>query len=284
MQHTEYNWYGTDGKMVFAQTWHPEKEISLVLTGVVCLIHGLGEHSGRYEHVARFFTQHNFAVIACDLRGHGQSEGARGYVRSFDVLLDQVDKLLEESSKRFPGVPKFIYGHSMGGNIVISHALTHNPRVKGVIASAPWLRASVPVPAIKLLMARVANLVWGGYTEDNQLNTSALSHDPAVVEAYELDPLVHRRISARLFFSGVEYGKMCLAEAAKLRIPMLVMHGSGDTITDHEASREFVERAGRGVSLKIWEGLFHEIHNEPEHVNVLQHMLDWMQERLKSKR
>lgn len=279
MVKTDFNWYGSDGQLVFARTWAPDEKIDL--RAVICLIHGMGEHSGRYQHVAEFFVKNNYAVIACDLRGHGQSEGKRGHVSSFDFYLGQVDKCLEESSKRFPGETKFIYGHSMGGNIVMSNALTHNPRVAGIISSAPWLRATVPVPSSKLMMARIANMFWGSYRENTGLDAAKLSHDEVVVKAYQEDSLVHGKISARLFFEGTASGEMCLRKANDLSVPMLIMHGTEDEITDPKASAEFAQKAGSTASFKEWPGMYHEIHNEIGKEEVLQYALDWLEGRLK---
>ena len=278
MKHTAFNWYGPDGQLVFAQKWQPDNNFKL--RGVICLIHGLGEHSSRYKHFAKFFTQHDFAVMACDLRGHGQSEGKRGHVKSFHILLNQVDKLLEEASKKFPGTPRFVYGHSMGGNIVINHALTHNPRIKGVIVSAPWLRTVVEVPKSKLLLAKVASFVWGAYTESNGLDLAQLSRDTQVAKDYEEDPLVHDKISANLFFQGTQYANESMEKADELDIPMLLMHGTKDGITDYTASVEFAKKAPKYVTFKEWPNFYHELHNEPEKNDVLEHVLAWIETRL----
>lgn len=278
MKHTAFNWYGPDGQLVYAQRWQPDNNFKL--RGVICLIHGLGEHSGRYQHFANFFIKNDFAVIACDLRGHGQSEGKRGHVSSFHLLLNQVDKLLEEASKKFPSTPRFVYGHSMGGNVVINHALTHNPRIKGVIVSAPWLRTVIPIPSSKILLAKIANFFWGGYTEKNGLDLAKLSRDPQVSKDYEADPLVHDKISASLFFQGTEYANESMGKAEKLDIPMLLMHGTKDGLTDYNASVEFAAKSPKYVTFKEWTDFYHELHNEPEKEEVLQYVLDWIEVKL----
>ena len=278
MKHIVFNWYAPDGQLVFAQRWQPDNNFKL--RGIICLIHGLGEHSGRYQHFVEFFIKRDFAVIACDLRGHGQSEGKRGHASSFHLLLNQVDKLLEEASKKFPSTPRFVYGHSMGGNVVINHALTHNPRIKGVIVSAPWLRTVAPIPKSKILLAKVANFVWGGYTESNGLDLRQLSRDPQVAKDYEADPLVHDKISASLFFQGTECANESMDIANQLDIPMLLMHGTKDGITDYNASVEFAQKSPKYVTFKEWPNLYHELHNEPEKEDVLKFVLAWIEARL----
>lgn len=278
MKQKNFTWYGRDGLAIFSHVWQPESGFDI--KGVICLIHGLGEHSGRYKHFAQFFTDNGYAVIACDLRGHGKSAGSRGHISNYDVLLTQIDRLLEESSKRFPGEPKFIYGHSMGGNIVLNHALLHNPRVLGIIISAPWIRTIKPVPASKMLLANLMNFVFPTYKEKNKIDTSLLSRDAKVVAAYENDELVHNKISARLFRSITTYAEVALEETPTLDIPALLMHGTKDGLTDHTASAELATLAPNYITYKEWPGFYHELHNEPEQEEVFKYVLKWMNTRL----
>lgn len=274
MKKINFNWYDNEGEKVYARVWQSDHKLDL--KGVICLIHGLGEHCGRYEHFAQFFIDNGFVVIACDLIGHGQSEGKRGHVSSFNVFFDQLDKLLEEASKRFPGEPKFVYGHSMGGNIVINYAISRKPRVLGVVASAPWLRPAMAIPSSKLVLAKIANVLFPTYLEDNGIDVNQLSRDSKVAEAYIKDPLVHNKISARLFTNGTEYAEYAMLNVALLQVPLLVMHGTKDGLTSPQASEEFVGRNEKLAEFKSWPGLYHELHNEPEQKEVLQYVLDWM--------
>jgi len=278
MQHTTFNWYASDGQKVFGQVWRPE--VGTAIRAVICLVHGLGEHSGRYAHMAKFFVGKDYAVVAFDLRGHGNSDGKRGAIPNYDLLLQQVDRGLEECSKRFPGERKFLYGHSLGGNIVTVHTLTRNPRILGSIVSAPWLRLVQEVPKSKIMQARIANYVWGGYTEKNGLDVNHLSKDPNVVQAYVDDPLVHNKISARLFLYATTWGEQALVDAHHLGIKMLLMHGTADQMTSHDASAFFAKEAPDFVTFKSWQGLYHELHNEPEKMQVFNTALNWMEDRL----
>lgn len=279
MKKINFNWYNTEGNKIFARIWQPEQKLEL--KGVICLVHGLGEHCGRYEHFAKFFVEHDFVVISCDLTGHGQSEGKRGHVSSFDVFYDQLDKLLEEASKRFPGEPKFIYGHSMGGNIAINYAILRKPRVLGVVASAPWLRPAMAIPSSKLALAKIANVIFPSYLENNGIDVNQLSRDPKVAEAYVKDPLVHNKISARLFMNGTERAKYAMDNATQLRVPLLIMHGSQDGLTSYTASEEFAKLTEKFAEFKSWPGFYHELHNEPEQKEVMQYVLNWLENKLK---
>lgn len=276
--HETHQWQGADGKAVFGQIWQPEADTKV--RAVICLVHGLGEHSSRYKHFAQFMGQKGIAVVAADLRGHGQSEGRRGDVAAFSVFYDQIDQLLAEADRRFSGLPRFIYGHSLGGNIVTNYTLLRRPRVNGVIVSAPWLRTPQPVPAAKMQLAKMMRYIYGGYREDNGLNVGQLARVPAVVEAYKNDPLVHRQISVRLFWEGYNAGQYALAHAQDLQLPMLLMHGTADGMTDHLASREFAAQNPRFVTYKEWEGFYHELHNEAEQNEVMQTVVGWIEKRL----
>ncbi len=279
MKHAEFNWYAPDGQQIYGRVWAPPSGTNI--QAVIILVHGMGEHSGRYQHFAEFFTDRDFAIVSFDLRGHGKSEGKRGHVSNYEVLLSLVDRCLEESSKRFPGEKKFVYGHSMGGNIAISHTMMHNPRILGTIASAPYLRTPMPISSFKLMQAKFMNKLWGSYAENNQIDTSQLSRDEQIVKAYENDDMVHPKISVRFFMGATMAADHCLNNASQLNIPMLIMHGTSDTITSFDASREFAEKAPN-VTFKPWKGMYHEIHNEPEKEEVLNYAHEWMMERLKS--
>lgn len=272
MEHFEFNWRTGDGLQIYAQGWRPEGDPG----ALVCLVHGLGEHSGRYAHLARRLTGEGFALLSFDLRGFGKSQGRRGHTPGYDWLMDDVGRLLEEAEGKFPGRQRFLYGHSMGGNLVINYALRRRPRLAGVIASGPWIRLAFDPPAFRLKLGRVMNSLWPTYTQASGLDAAALSRDPEVVRAYNSDPLVHRLFSARLFTSVFEAGIWALDHAAEFELPLLIMHGGSDRLTSPEASRLFAGRVPGPCAFKLWEGFFHEIHNEPEKEDVFNYLVAWL--------
>ena len=161
MQRVEFGWQTEDGLQLFAQAWQPDGESR----AVVCLAHGLGEHSGRYSHVAAALNQAGYTLLGFDLRGHGHSEGQRGHAPTFDDMLDDITHLLEEAARRFPDSPRFLYGHSLGGTLVLNHALRRRSQVIGVIATGPSLRIAFTSPAWTASVWRVAGAVpveWPG--------------------------------------------------------------------------------------------------------------------------
>ena len=242
---------------------------------MIALVHGLGEHAGRYGHVAAALTAAGYAVLAFDQRGHGRSAGKRGVIPRYDALMDDLDLLLAQARQRFPGKRIILYGHSLGGNEVLNYALRRKPDVAGVVATSPGLRTTTPPPAAQLAVGKLMNRLWPAFTMPNGLERAALSRDPAVIRAYEADPLVHDRLSAALGIGLLEAGEWALAHAAEFPTPLLLVHGDADRITSPAASAEFAARAPAST-LKLWPGLYHETHNEPEQGEVLAYTIGWL--------
>ncbi len=272
----EAYWKTLDGITLYARLWRPEGESK----AVVCLVHGLGEHCGRYDHVGEALVEAGFALLAYDLRGHGKSEGARGHAPQFESLMDDIALLLDQAEQRFPARLRFLYGHSLGGNLVINYALRRQPSIAGVIATAPALRTAFEPPAWKISLGKIMYRLWPGLAMANELDIQGLSRDPEVVRAYKNDPLVHDRVSARLAMDLLQSGEWALAHADKFPLPLLLMHGSQDRLTSVAASRDFAARAGDRCTLKIWDGFYHEVHNEPEKDEVIAFMVAWLNNRL----
>lgn len=279
MKHFESNWQNKDGLNFYIQGWEPEKKPK----AVIALVHGFGEHTGRYAHVGDPFNKAGYALIGFDLRGHGKSGGARGHTPSYDALMDDIADFMALIKKRYPAIPRFLYGHSMGGNQVLNFCLRYKPDVVGVIATGPWLKLAFDPPALQVTLAKTMGHIAPSFTQNSPLDTSALSHDQKVVDAYNTDPLVHSKISARLFVGIYESGLWALEHADEFSVPLLLMHGTADRITSCAASAEFAKRAGKIVTWHAWEGLYHEIHNESEKAEVLNYMIHWMDGHLKTR-
>jgi alpha-beta hydrolase superfamily lysophospholipase len=261
-----------DGLKLVGREWKPAGAVR----GAVCLIHGHGEHTGRYPHVATAFNQAGYALLGLDLRGHGQSEGQRGFTPSYDAFLDDIDVALSVTRSRFPSRPLFIYGHSLGGNLVLYHAVRRKPALSGVIASSPLLRLAFEPPAWKTTTGRLMSNIWPAFSMQSGLEQAALSHDPEVVRAYAADPLVHDRLSARLGTGFLDAGQWLIDHGTELALPLLIYCGSQDRIVSADACREFAAKVKGDCTIKIWEGLYHETHNEPQKAEVLATVTQWL--------
>lgn len=243
---------------------------------IVCIVHGLGEHVGRYGHVAEFFSGQGISTIGFDHQGHGRTAGKRGHAISLDAMLDDISNLLEQAKELYPGKPVFLYGHSMGGNLVLNHVLRRKPTITGLISTAPWIRLPNPPSRLKVALAKLANHALPKMTQPNELDVNGLSNDKAVIEAYQNDPLVHDRISVRMGVDLLDGAKLLDEYRGPMPCPTLLMHGTDDPITSPAGTAEFAKRVQGDVTWKAWPGLKHEIHNEREQGEVLAFLVEWM--------
>lgn len=279
MMSFESGWENKEGIKFYMRGWEPKEKPK----GVVAMVHGLGEHVGRYIHVAKAFTDAGYALAGFDLRGHGKSGGARGHSPSYQALMDDIEEFLVLVGKRFPAIPLFIYGHSLGGNLVLNFTLRCKPEAAGVIVTAPWLKLAFAPPSSQVVLARIMNKIAPGFTQNSGLDTSALSRDKVIVKAYHDDTLVHGKISVGLYVGLYDSGIWALEHASEFPAPLLLMHGTGDRLTSATASREFAERGGKKITWRAWDGWYHEIHNEPQKAEVFKVMIDWMNGCLKKR-
>jgi len=244
---------------------------------VVVLIHGMGEYFGRYiDHVIPYFYKNSFAVITYDQFGHGKTEGKRGHNPGFEKVLDCVSYIINKSKKVFGKKPVFLYGHSMGGNVVINYVLRRDHDLKGVIATSPFLKLAFEPPVWKLKIANILLKIAPSLTMGNELDVNAVSRDKNEVAKYKKDPLIHDKVSPNYSIVFIETGQWAIDNAEKLNIPMLLMHGTGDQLTHYKGSQEFAKNAGKKVTLELFEGGYHELHNDIIKNEVLDAMIQWL--------
>ncbi|MBL8077225.1 MAG: lysophospholipase [Anaerolineales bacterium] len=278
MKHFETKWMTQDGIEIFGQGWEPD---SRETKAVICLVHGLGEHTSRYAHVAEAFGKDGYAMFGFDLRGHGRSAGPRGHFPSIEAVMKDIDLLFEQARKRYPGLPLLLYGHSLGGILVLYYSLQNKPNVKGVIATSSGLRTALENQPAKIMAAKVLGSLIPAVSLPSGLDANAISRTREVVETYKNDPLVHDKVS--LGFGKVMLGvtKWTLEHAGEFSLPLLLMHGKADTIAFPAGSIEIASALKDRSTLFLWDDAFHELHNEPERAEVFKTMLIWMDARLK---
>jgi len=262
----------TDDYSIFERTWlakHPK--------GIVIITHGVAEHSGRYEHVAQALVADGYTVVAYDLRGHGRSSGKRNYVNSFQDYLADLSLVLGRARERHAGLPVFLFGHSMGGGIVTLFVIQNQPDVCGLVLSAPSVKIS---DDISPLLQKVSGLlsVLAPKLPAIKLNSADISRDPAIVAAYDSDPLNYRGgILARTGAEILKATRLISAGSASITLPILIMHGTADKLADVSGSKElYAAVAADDKTLKLYDGLYHEILNEPEQDQVKADLLAWL--------
>jgi len=260
-----------DGTGLFVRPWNPTGDAK----AVILHCHGIGEHCGRWEHVASFFNEHGYAFLSYDHRGHGRSKGQRGHIPSYEVLMEELDLVMAKAHAIHPGIPIILYGHSWGGNHIANYLIRRQPEVHGAILTAPWITLPPEqMPSAFLgFLAKVMNSIYPSFTENNKIDVTMLSTDQAVGKEYTADPLVHGKVTASTYIKSSQAGEYALANAAKINVPMLILHGEEDKTTSLTGSRAFAEAHGDGAEYKTYPGMRHEIHNEVEKEKVLTDIL-----------
>jgi alpha-beta hydrolase superfamily lysophospholipase len=249
------------------------------IRGFIIFVHGLGEHIRRYESWAALLYNEGIGFTGVDLPGHGQSDGTQGSIKSYSLTDEMIEILHENISKTFPGIPIFIYGHSLGGGIVLDYLIRKKPDFRGAIVTSPWLKLSFQPSKWKIRLVSVMKNILPGLIQPSGLVVDHISHDRDMVERYVSDPLVHDKISVSLFHSAMSAASNSLSNAAELNIPLLLMHGSDDKLCSPEGSREFASKT-KMAELRIWEGGYHELHNETFRSDVFSYLIGWINKML----
>ena len=279
MKTETWTWMSEDGLEMFARDWAPEGKAR----ALVCLVHGLGEHSGRYAHVGETFTKAGYVLSGFDLRGHGKSGGQRGHFPSLAALMGDIHRHSALAQERHAGVPLFLYGHSLGGLLVLTYATYQAHSLKGVIATGAGLRSPILEQKTKMMLSKALGGLFPTMTIPTGLDPEGISRDPQVVQAYKEDPLVHAVATLSSARVGIEAVDHAFAHARAFPVPLLLMHGGADVLAYPWGSQEFAGLVGSLCTVKIWDGLSHEIHNEPEQAEVLKFALSWIKALLKKK-
>lgn len=277
MNHIEGKFKGVRNAQIYYQGWLPEGEVKAVLL----VVHGLGEHSGRYGNVVNHFVPLGYAVYALDHLGHGKSEGGREEIERFSDYTDTLTAYYEMVKGWQAGKPIFILGHSMGGLITSYYLLDHQNKFKGAVISAPAIKVSDSISQTTITMGKIFS-VLAPKMGVLALDPSGVSSDPQVVEAYVNDPLVfHGKTPARLAAEMLSAMQRVTAEMGQIRLPLLVIQGGQDKLVDPGGAQMLYEQASAtDKTLKIYPALYHEVLNEPERAMVLKDVETWLEAHL----
>lgn len=259
------------GRHIFTKTWLPDG----TPRANIILVHGIGEYCERYEHVCEFLTGIGCAVYGFDHIGHGKSDGKRGcmsYADAYEIINTIKAQLLEQ----MPEIPVILYGHSMGGGVVLSYGLTYSDGLKGIIATSPAVGMANPMKPAVVRMLRVLKKIAPNLTASNGLPADGISHDRAVVEKYQSDPLVHDKVSVTLGLDLMDSGERVAAWDREYPVPLLVAQGNEDQLVDPVAAENFALHAKGNVTYKRFEGGYHELHNEPDKQELFDVFARWI--------
>jgi alpha-beta hydrolase superfamily lysophospholipase len=262
---------GWDGVPLFRQSWAAPAP-----RGVLVSVHGLGDHSGLYPHLVRFFPAHGWTVASLDTRGNGRSPGRRGHIGRWREYREDLGAFLAVVRREHAGLPVVLLGHSLGALMSLDYALEHPEGLRGVALAAPPL-GDVGVPAPLILLARLLTRVWPTYARVTGMDLSNLARDPEVVRALLADPLFHRAASARLGTETLDTIASVHARAARLAVPVLIQHGTGDRMVPIDGSRRFAGGPARArVTLREYPDAAHALFVDLGYEERLRDLLDWM--------
>jgi acylglycerol lipase len=277
-RHEEFTWQTNDNKQLFAQCWKAEPTTK----GLVLLVHGLGEHSSRYDLWASKFVNEGFSVLSYDMRGHGKTPVPIAKTSSYDKLLNDIDLLINKGKELFPEIPVFLYGHSLGGNLTINYAISRPTNLNGIILTSPWLEVTNHPTRLKFITANVLSKFAPHLRARTGFRPEDISKELRQVHHYRNDPKVHNFINVRLFMKIYEHGLIAKRSIYKINAPLLVLHGSSDKITSCKATQEFVMNSGDKTTYHEIEGGYHELHNDSESEHVFSLISDWLKNHLQN--
>tara|TARA_R110002167_G_scaffold298814_5_gene503197 strand:- start:481 stop:1305 length:825 start_codon:yes stop_codon:yes gene_type:complete len=248
--------------------------------GVVVLAHGFAEHSGRYiKNVVPALLALQLAVVLYDNIGHGKSGGKRGHCPSYDALQEVLGSVINRASELFPNVPLFLYGHSMGGNLVLNYALRNDIALGGVVVTSPYLRLAFQPPKWKMILGRMMLRILPSITLASGLDPNGISRIPEAVEKYKADPLVFDQVSPMYSLPIMEAGEWAIANAGNLKVSALLLHGTADPIIDYRATEEFHNNSDK-TTLKLFPGGYHELHHDQCADEMMAVVTNWLKNKL----
>jgi alpha-beta hydrolase superfamily lysophospholipase len=259
------DWVNLGTQRRFMHRWAPFQAVR----GHVCIVHGLGEHGGRYVRLAPHLAKLGYAVSAFDQQGHGRTPGRRGVIISYDSLLDEIEGYLKWAMQVDPDVPCFLFGHSMGGNLVVNYVLRRETAPRAMIASSPMFISPREPKGMLNVMARAASRLVPNLRVGIGAETKQLMDDPAEQQLLDNDPLFHRQASLRLGAALIDSGRWALENATKLRVPTLITHGTLDRITLPEGSKQFSMNAGSICQLQLLTDHLHESFRDQRRQQVI---------------
>lgn len=254
-----------------------EAEIS---KAVLVIVHGIGEYHDRYtDFFIPTLVENNFSVVGFDHFGHGKTGGKRGCAPSFKAVLDSISKVIDIASNRFPNLPVFLYGHSIGGGAALNYLLRRQHNLKGGIISSGLIKLSFEPAVWKVILGRLSRFISPNITLQNDIDYSRMSRDKMEVQKYERMPLVHGRTNYHFSIAFIDAGKWVLKNSDRLSVPILMLHGTSDSLIDYKGSVAFAKSTPL-ATLKLYDKAYHELHKDFDKHEVLQDIINWLNKQL----
>ncbi|WP_168123615.1 alpha/beta hydrolase [Paenibacillus sp. HB172176] len=278
MKREEWELQGSNRYKLFARAWLPKESAA---KAVVCLAHGQGEHGDRYGRVAEALTAEGFITASMDHYGHGRSDGKRGHMLSMDAAAQDLAAFIEESIRRYPGLPVFLYGHSMGGNIALRCAIHAKPPLLGMIVTSPWLQLAFRPPAVKEWFGRRLASILPGLQSSTGLKLEDLYRSNEKSHPDDLDDsLLHTLITVKAYTEIQASGEWLLQQSSAVNLPMLFVHGTADRVTSYVASERMAAKQGSSCTWVPWKDGYHELHNDKDRVRFLKLVVNWLEQQV----
>jgi len=271
MQVEKCCWECAKSVRLFGKIFIPDGKMN----ALVIMVHGIGEHGGCYDEWAEKFVMQSVGFVAFDLRGHGLSPGVCGHA-TIKLIKNDIRAIIKNVHDRFPSIPVVLFGHSMGGNIVLNCVIEKDTGVQGVIASSPWLKLVHPPSSLLVWVASWASYILPWLTVPTGIKADQLSNDGVRVKSTKTDPLLHKKISIKLFSDLWKSGEMMLNNKHKLSIPLLLMHGTADPLTSFQATESFAQNAEGNITFKEWHEMRHDLLNDAGNEAVFQYVMQWL--------
>ena len=259
-------------KNIFLRSWSTNND---PIYNII-IIHGLGEHSGRYKEFASFFIKKNIGVFSFDLIGHGKSDGLKGHISNIKDFTDSIEEVLIQVRKRFINTPIIIFGHSLGGCLALNYLIERKSKeISLAIISSAWIETEIQIPKYLLIIQRVIHTLFPKVRLSNRLDTKDLSKDIKIIDKYKNDPLVHDRISLNLLSEINKTIEKIKNKDYNIEIPVLIIHGKKDKIISYKGS-ELINKKIKDSKLKLYDNVYHEPHNDNEKKEILEYYYDFI--------
>jgi len=273
-----FNLVSKDGTVLRGHSWRPAG----YPVATLCLVHGIGEHGGRYNDWALRFSGQGIMVYSLDYRGHGKSEGKRGHINSLFDLLDDIGALIKHCKRNWIDLPCFIYGHSMGGNLVLNYLDLRRQDFTGGIISSPWLKLSNPPKAVLQKLVKYLDFILPAFRFSTGFKAGQMTSTPNETEEADKDPFMHSFISVRMFNELNKSSERLLSNQVKIEVPLLLFHGECDSITSAEGSFQFYNKHIANCSFCTYADCLHEIHRDVIADDLFDDIIVWMREKIAS--